>query len=188
VAVDGGGNLYVADTGNATIRKVTPGGVVTTLAGTAGLNGSVDGTGAAARFGTPRGVTVDSTGNVYVADPAIHTIRKITPGGVVTTFAGTAGLNGSVDGTGAAAQFASPQGVTVDSTGNVYVAESAAPTVRKITPGGVVTTLVGAVGRFGLVPGPLPGGLIAAAFGVAVHGTSLYITTDSGVVVVRNLP
>ena len=90
MAVDGTGNVYVADSYNRTIRKVTPGGVVTTLAGMAGSWGSADGTGSAARFNYPSGVAVDSAGNVYVADTGNHTIRKVTPAGVVTTLAGNA--------------------------------------------------------------------------------------------------
>ena len=88
VAVDGAGNVYVADTVNDTIRKITPAGVVTTLAGMAGQHGSADGTGSAARFDHPVGVAVDAAGNVYVADTGNDTIRKITPAGVVTTLAG----------------------------------------------------------------------------------------------------
>jgi len=99
VAVDGAGNVYVADTYNHTIRTVTPGGVVNTLAGSARLSGSADGTGSAARFSYPQALALDSTGNVYVADTENHTIRKITSAGVVTTFAGTPGLSGSADGT-----------------------------------------------------------------------------------------
>ena len=90
---------------NHTIRKVTPAGVVTTLAGLAGSSGSADGTGSAARFYHPSGVAVDSAGNVYVADCGNHTIRKVTPAGVVTTLAGLAGNHGSADGTGSAARF-----------------------------------------------------------------------------------
>ena len=105
MAVDSAGNVYVADTDNHTIRKVTPAGVVTTLAGLAGSPGSADGTGSAARFYCPRGVAVDSAGNVYVADTGNHTIRKVTPAGVVTTLAGLAGSAGSADGTGSAARF-----------------------------------------------------------------------------------
>src|SRR6266853_4865445 len=98
---------------------------VTTLAGTAGSAGSTDGTGAAARFWHPEGVAVDSAGNVYVADQANNTIRKVTRAGVVTTLAGLAGSTGHLDGTGSAARFWQPDGVTVDSAGNVYVADSA---------------------------------------------------------------
>ena len=134
VAVDGDGNVYVVDTENHTIRKVTPAGVVTTLAGTAGSSGSADGAGAAARFFYPGGVAVDGEGNVYVADNENHTVRKVTPAGVVTTLAGTARSSGSADGTGAAARFNNPQGVAVDGDGNLYVADNNNHAIRKVTP------------------------------------------------------
>jgi len=102
VAVDSSGNVYVADWNNHTIRKVTAAGVVSTLAGSAGQSGSADGIGAAARFDVPRGVAVDGVSNVYVADWGNSTIRKVTPAGVVTTLAGSAGQPGSADGTGSA--------------------------------------------------------------------------------------
>src|SRR5207245_2335683 len=103
------------------------------------------------------------------------TIRKITPAGVVTTLAGTAGSTGSTDGTGAAASFRFPLGVATDSAGNVYVADTDNSTIRKITPAGVVSTVVGMPGQASFVPGALPG-LLAFPQGVAVSGTSLYIT------------
>ncbi|MBL6636392.1 MAG: hypothetical protein ISP35_09375, partial [Ilumatobacteraceae bacterium] len=170
VAVDGVGNVYVADSYNHVIRKVTPGGVVTTLAGTAGSSGSVDGTGAAARFKNPRGVAVDGVGNVYVADTDNHVIRKVTPGGVVTTLAGTAGSSGSVDGTGAAARFNSLRGVAVDGVGNVYVADSYNNVIRKVTPGGVVTTLAGTAGTYGSENGTGADARFGNVYGVAVDG------------------
>ena len=133
VAVDSAGNVYVADRTNNTIHKITAAGVVTTLAGTGGLFGSADGTGAAARFAQPFRVAVESAGNVYVADTTNHTIRKVTAPGVVTTLAGTAGMVGSVDGTGAAARFFYPVGVAVDSAGNIYVGDSHNNNIRKVT-------------------------------------------------------
>ncbi|MFZ0826127.1 MAG: NHL repeat-containing protein [Verrucomicrobiia bacterium] len=144
VAVDGAGNVYVADTANDTIRKVTPAGVVTTLAGKAGSAGSTDATGSAARFYKPSGLAVDSAGNVYVADTLNNTIRKVTPAGVVTTLAGKAGASGTNNGTGGAARFNTPFGVAVDSATNVYVADTYNFMIRKVTSAGVVTTLVGA--------------------------------------------
>jgi sugar lactone lactonase YvrE len=170
VAVDTAGNVYVADSGNHTIRKITTGGVVSTLAGLAGSTGSADGTGSAARFSSPLGVAVDSAGNVFVADSSNFTIRKITPDGVVSTLAGLAGSYGSADGTGSAARFSGSHGVAVDSAGNIYVADSANRTIRKITPGGVVSTLEGVFGGcngFGC-DGP---------WGVAVDsGGNVYVT------------
>jgi len=141
VAVDTAGTVYVADSNNYAIRMITPPGVVTTLAG--GQRGSADGTGSAAQFGSLFGVAVDGAGNVYVADFGNNTIRMITPAGVVTTLAGTAGVAGSADGTGSAAQFNCPSSVAIDSVGNVYVADSGNSTIRKITPAGVVTTFAG---------------------------------------------
>jgi hypothetical protein len=187
VAVDGAGNVYAAEFVNSTVRKITAAGVVTTLAGTAGVTGSADGTGAAARFNTPFGVATDSAGNVYVADTINHTIRKITPAGVVSTLAGTAGVTGSTDGTGAAARFNSPGGVAVDGAGNVYVADGSNHTIRKITSAGVVSTVVGVAGQPGFVPGALPG-RIGYPGDVAVSGTLLYITLYNGVAVVQNRP
>ena len=144
IAIDGDGNLYVADEGNSNIRKITPAGVVSTLAGAAGQAGSADGTGAAARFAAPRGLAADAKGTVYVADTDNHTIRKITPAGVVTTIAGKPGESGAADGKGAAARFNEPRSVAVDAAGNVYVADTGNAAIRQITPAGVVTTVAAA--------------------------------------------
>ena len=141
VAVDSSGTVYVGDSINHCIRKISPAGVVTTLAGS-GVAGYADGTGTAAQFNRPDGVAVDSVGTVYVGDPMNHRIRKITPTGIVTTFAGSS-VAGYADGTGTAAQFITPDGVAVDSSGTVYVADFSDHRIRKITPAGVVTTLAG---------------------------------------------
>src|SRR2546421_37377 len=121
VATDSSGNVYVADSYNSTIRRITPAGVVTTLAGLAGITGSADGTGSAARFYYPYGVATDSSGNVYVADSYNSTIRLITPPGVMSTLSAFAAIFRTADGTGSAARFYLPQGVATDSSGNVYV-------------------------------------------------------------------
>jgi len=141
VAVDASGNVYVADTQNNRIRKITSEGVVTTLAGS-GNQTFADGTGVAASFSRPSGVAVDASGNVYVADSNNNMIRKITSVGVVTRLAG-AGSMGFTDGTGTAAKFNLPEGVAVDASGNVYVADTFNHRIRKITSSGVVTTLAG---------------------------------------------
>src|SRR5206468_1557091 len=117
------------------------GGVVTTLAGMAGISGSANGTGTAARFNTPRAVAIDSADNLYVADSANSTIRKVTPAGVATTLAGLAGAFASVDGTGSAARFNAPNGIAIDSAGTLYVADTFNNTIRKVTLSGSVTTL-----------------------------------------------
>lgn len=187
VVTDSSGNVYVADCGNYTIRKVTPAGVVTTLAGSAGMSGLVDGTGAAARFGNPSGVAIDSSGNVYVADYAA--IRKVTPTGVVTTLAGGGGSSGSADGTGSAAQFDGAYGIAVDSGGNVYVADTRNHTIRKITPAGVVTTIVGQAGLIGVVPGPLPATLsFHSNPGLALSGDKTLFVTGENAVIRIDLP
>ncbi|MES2536345.1 MAG: NHL repeat-containing protein [Pseudomonadota bacterium] len=173
IAADGSGNLYVADTYNFTIRKITPAGVVITLAGTAGSSGSADGTGAAARFGEIYGITTDVSGNVYVADSINHTIRQITPAGVVTTLAGTPGSLGSTDGTGAAARFNFPIGVTTDGAGNLHVVDSDNHTIRQIVIAtGAVTTLAGTAGSNGSTDGTgaaarfrWPGGMVSDGAG-----------------------
>ncbi|HWO23675.1 MAG TPA: hypothetical protein VNO30_33265 [Kofleriaceae bacterium] len=184
VAVDDDGNVYVADSANYTIRKVTAAGVVTTLAGTAGMVGSIDGTGAAARFNDSNSVAVDSAGIVYVADTANHTIRKVTTTGVVTTLAGTAALYGSTDGTGAAARFRYPTGVEVDGAGNVYVADSGNSTIRKITAAGVTTTIAGMAGTTGIVLGTTPGfGFLTS---LAVIGDSLVINDTNAILLLRH--
>jgi mucin-19 len=164
IAVDSSGTVYVSDTDNQNIRKITSGGQVTVLAGTligsAPTTGTSDGTGGGARFNTPLGMAVDSSGNLYVADSVNNRIRKITTSeGVVTTFAGSTA--GNTDGTGTNARFNNPQGVATDSAGNVYVADSSSFRIRKITPAGVVTTVVGTT------TGYSDGGWFNIPFGVA---------------------
>ena len=141
LAVDGAGNVYVTDTFNHAIRKITPAGAVTTLAGSTNA-GYVEGSGTNARFNYPGGITVDRGTNLYVADTFNHAIRKITPAGAVTTLAG--GLKGSMDSTNrSSAKFNFPSGVAVDAAGNVYVADTFNNTIRRIATNGAVTTLAG---------------------------------------------
>ena len=153
VAVDSAGNIYVADTGNFTIRKITPAGVVTTHAGAPFQLGSADGAAASARFFLPYGVAVDGAGNLYVADGGNHTIRRITAAGVVSTLAGAALQAGFTDGAGSAARFNRPWGVALDATGNLYVGDSGNNAIRKVTPAGTVTTLAGTSGSSGATDG-----------------------------------
>jgi len=145
VAVDSSGNVFVGDLDNHRIRRITPAGVVSTLAGT-GIRGHADGIGNTAQFNDPLGVAVDSSGNVYVADFRNHRIRRITPAGVVSIFAGS--TEGFADGAGTEAQFNYPTGVAVDSSGNVFVTDSVNHLIRKITTAGVVSTLAGSTEGF----------------------------------------
>ncbi len=178
VAIDGAGNLYIADHNNHTIRKMNSAGSVTTLAGAAGISGSADGAGGVARFNGPTGVAVDGSGNVYVADAGNTSIRKITSAGVVSTFAGFSGVAGSTDGTGAIARFNSPQGIAVDSAGNVYVADTNNSTVRKITPAAVVTTIAGVAGQNGSVDGPGGSARFTGPYAVAVDSAGNVFVAD----------
>jgi hypothetical protein len=179
VAVDRAGNVYVADNGNSDIRKVTAAGRVTTFAGPSGSEGSADGRGACARFFFPAGVAADAAGNVYVADTGNSTLRKVTAAGVVTTLAGTAGASGSSDGTGADAQFNGPVAVAVDRTGNVYVADTGGPTLRKVTAAGVVTTLAGSAGAFGSADGTGAAARFSSPVAVAVDPAGNVYVADN---------
>ena len=185
IAVDGAGELYVADSSNHTIRKVSAAGVVTTLAGSA--KGNADGAGNVARFESPSGVAVDNRGTLYVADSGNHTIRKVTSQGTVTTLAGLAGAKGSQDGTGDSARFNYPYGVALDGTGNIYVTDYSDHTVRKVTPGGIVTTLTGKAGE----PDSSDGAAEAARFwkpqGIAVDNQGAVYVCDGGNNTIRKI-
>lgn len=187
VAVDKAGNLYVADSNNQTIRKITSAGVVSTLAGSAGVFGSSDGTGPDASFSSPQGVTVDSAGNVYVTDTNNQIVRKISPNGVVKTLAGNVGVTGSADGTGKEAEFDLPSGIAVDDAGNIYVADSNNQSIRKITPAGVVTTLAGAAGSPGSTDGSGSSARFSGPQGVAVDETGNVYVADTNNQTIRKI-
>ncbi len=171
IGLDTVGNLFVADTNNQLIRKITPAGVVSTVAGIAGQIGSSDGVGSSASFNFPHGLAVDGAGNIFVADTINSTIRRIAPDGTVSTLAGAAGQTGSTDGTGNSARFANPFALTVDPDGNVFVLDTGNFSVRKITPSGVVTTVASQLSVF------LFGSGTAAPNWIAVSGSdNLYLT------------
>ncbi len=180
VAVDTLGNVYVADTNNHTIRGISASGIVQTLAGTAGSIGSIDGLGAAARFNYPLGVAVDTQGTAYVSDTYNHLIRRISQNGTVSTTGGAAGVRASADGPLGASRFAFPTGIAVDSTGNVYVADSNNATIRKVSTGNVTSTYAGTAGSFGSANGAA---LTVARFnqpnGVAVDSTGVVYVADT---------
>ena len=146
VAVDAGGNIYIADSGNSVIRKVSPAGVISTAAGIgfafdfAGDGGPAT----AAALNYPSGVAVDSSGNLYIADTGNHRVRKVTASGIMTTIAGNGeeGFSGD-NGPATAARLIQPSGVAVDSGGNVYIADAGNNRIRKVTPAGIITTVAG---------------------------------------------
>jgi len=171
-----GTNLYVADTANNTIRQIVISTrAVTTIAGSAGSIGSTDGTGSAASFNVPAEITTDGT-NLYVADTENFAIRKIVIGtGKVTTVAGSAGQSGSTDGTGSAARFNRPYGITTDGTG-LYVTDTISNTVRKIVIGtGAVTTVAGSAGQSGSTDGTGSAARFNGPSGITTDGTNLYV-------------
>jgi hypothetical protein len=188
VAVDVDSNIYVADSANHAIRKITSAGAVTTLAGLAGTFGTNDGTGGMARFNQPFGVAVDGGGNVWVADTGNHTLRKITPAGMVTTLAGLAGTAGSADGSSTVARFNFPGAVAVNSSNELFVADYSGHTVRKITPAGMVTTLGGMPGSPGNIDGTGSAVRFNQPFGVAVSGSDVLVADYSNHVIRKGIP
>lgn len=187
IALDPSGRLVVADSMNNTIRAITPGGAVSTLAGSASESGTADGTGGAARFNHPVGVAVDSAGNAYIADSTNNTIRKVTSSGVVTTFAGLAGIAGIQDGDGPGALFNGPQGVALDSAGNVYVADTGSSTIRKISPGGSVITLAGLPGVAGLKDSVRDDAWFNKPQALVVDGAGTVYVADTGNAAIRRV-
>jgi sugar lactone lactonase YvrE len=190
IATDSAGNVYVADTGNNTIRKITPQGVVTTLAGTPGTVGTTDGTGADARFNQPNGIAVNAAGMVFVADTDNHTIRQITPDGVVTTIVGHAGMAGGTDGTGTAVYLKFPNGLAIGPLdNNLYIADTGNHRIAQMSSGAVVTTVAGHGGVPGTHNGT--GNLALFDFPLGITADALgnfYVLDDSGTAIRKIAP
>ncbi len=189
VAVDSKGVIYVADTGNHVIRKISPTGDVTTLAGTAGEFGSADGQGRGARFYGPAALAIDGSGTLWVADSSNYTIRKITSEGVVTTVAGKARESGSKDGAGAEARFNYPCGIAVDQAGVIFISDSANRLIRRMTSQGVVTTIAGVVGRWDdqATEGDLLTSRFSGPIGITVDSAHEICIADAGNSTVRRI-
>jgi sugar lactone lactonase YvrE len=184
IAVDNVGNIYVADYENNLVRKITQAGMVSTLAGS-GAKGANDGLDTAATFNLPEALAVDAADNIYVADNGNNLIRKVTPTGQVTTFAGS-GQPGRNDGTGTGASFNSPFGIAIDADGNLYVADSGNNLIRKITPGGAVTTIAGS-GSKGANDGTSSTASFNTPAGIAIDSSGNIYVADENNNLVRKI-
>jgi secreted PhoX family phosphatase len=178
IVVATNGTILVADADNQCIRALT-GGTVSTFAGRPQIWGTTDGTGTNAQFNGPVGLALDARGNLFVSDANNDTIRQITTNGIVTTFAGLAGQDGSANGTVNSARFRSPAGLAFDQQGNLYVADSFNQTIRKISTNGLVTTASGTVGVSGLNDGLNGAGKFYNPYGLIVAANGSLLVADT---------
>lgn len=185
ITLDSSTNLYLADSSANKIRKISPSAFVTTLAGSGAATG-LDGQGTSATFYSPMGVAVDTNGNVFVADLYNYKIRRVSPAGAVTTYAGS-GSSGSTDGVGTSAGFKSLSGITIDTLGNLFVADKSLQTIRKITPSAVVTTLAGTPSTTGSTNGLGTSASFYNPTKVAVDTNGMIYVTDSGNNLIRTV-
>jgi len=188
VTSDGAGNLYVADTGNCTIRQVAvASGAVSTLAGSPGQEGHADG--ASAGFFLPWAVAWGGGSTLYVADTFNNTIRAVDVSTkAVSTLAGTPGTGSEVDGSGPDAGFSSPAGLAYDGAGNLYVADSLGETIRQVAVAtATVTTIAGEAGVVGSTDGTGPAALFSGPVGLALDGAGHLFVSDVGNSTVREI-
>ncbi len=178
-AFDSQGNLFVSCAGANNIREITPAGVVSTFAGDQNGNaGYTDATGTAARFNVPLGIAIDKNDNLFVMDAQNNRIRKITPAGVVSTFAGS-GITGSTDATGTSASFNQAWGIGIDASNNLYVVEAGNNKIRKVTPAAVVTTFAGS-GAQGSADGPALSATFNKPIGIVADAAGNFYVSDQG--------
>ena len=181
---DSAGIVYVADSGNSTIRRIAIDGTVSTLAGLAGATGTTDGTGSAARFDSPSGIAIGPDGDLYVAERNSHLIRRVTTAGVVTIYAGSAG-SGYLDGAALTAKFNNPFGVAVAANGDVLVGDAGNNRIRRIVRNGNVAGPVQTLAGNGTATPASPDGIGAAAvisspLGIVVRGNTLTLRDGFG--------
>ena len=190
LVVDSSNNIFMTDGQSNQIFKILPNGSYSYFAGQGWSAGSADGTGSAARFNGITGITIDSSNNLYASDTGNNTIRRITPAGVVTTIAGTAGTSGSTDAEGPAARFNSPWDIDIDASGNLYVADRGNNLIRKLTLNGATYTASTIAGSAGS-PGSTDGTGSAARFntptGLAVDASGIIYVSDTGNNTIRRL-
>ena len=180
IAVDTSGNVYVSDTYNNCIKRVTPAGVVTVLAGS--TTGFSDATGTAAKFNNPMGIAIDTSGNIIVADALNRRIRKVTPAGVVTTVAGSTPTPGSTP-----PVFEYPVSVAIDSNGNIFVSDETNRSILKITPEGVVSTIAGGNQSFKYADGQGTNAAFGLPAGIAVDANGNIFVADTGCNCIRRV-
>jgi sugar lactone lactonase YvrE len=184
MTIDADGNLYVTDETNNVIRKVTPGGLVSTYAGS-GKPGYIDGPDTTASFNNPFDLAIDAANNIYVCDIGNNVIRKISPSRVVTTWAGS-GLPGFTDGVGTAASFSGPNGITVDYAGNVYVSDNN-QLIRKITPAREVSTFAGSFSNTPFANGIGKAAIFSFNVGLASDAAGNIYVADFGNNMIRKI-
>ena len=179
VAIDSAGNILIADSGNHCIRRLTPSGIVSTLAGMAGSPGATDGAAGMARFDTPSALAMTPDGTVFISDTGNHTIRRMDPAGRVFTLTGMAGTSGAIDGGPTVARFNSPLGLAIARDGALLVADSGNHAIRRIDSKGTASTFAGNLEGWGAVDGPATAARFNGPVGLAFDAAGNLFVADS---------